>query len=317
VGQALEAFSGAPPKLSVEEAERLAQLERVVAAGFDAFVEVASALVQIRDLRLYRANYRSFEDYARDRWGLARRTAYGYIEAARVLPNVPPEAQLSLTHLRALAPLSAQGQRELAPVVSEMTVTQARRVIREWREQQRAPHEELPLPPLPDGAFRTIVADPPWRYEADYGQGLARDAYPTMTKGEIESIPVGGLAADDAHLYLWTTVAKVPDAIAICAGWGFEFKSLITWIKPGLGMGTWWRVSTEHIVFGVRGRLKTQPNLRNWFEAPRSRHSRKPDEAYELIERASPGPYIDLFARRERDGWTCWGNELPETPTRT
>jgi N6-adenosine-specific RNA methylase IME4 len=157
-----------------------------------------------------------------------------------------------------------------------------------------------------------LVADPPWRYDHDWGDGLAGDQYATMSDEEIAALPVADLAAPDSHLYLWTPVAKVRQAIDICDAWGFRYVGLLTWVKrPGLGMGTWWRISTEHIVFGVRGKLATSPNLRNWFEAPRQRHSAKPDEFFELVERASPGPYIDLFARRERDDWTTWGNEVP------
>lgn len=123
-------------------------------------------------------------------------------------------------------------------------------------------------------------------------------------------MPIADLAAPDSHLYLWTPVAKVRQAIDICDAWGFRYVGLLTWVKPGLGMGTWWRISTEHIVFGVRGKLSTNPNLRNSFEAPRRRHSAKPEEFFDIVKRASPAPYLELFARRERDGWTAWGNEV-------
>ncbi len=109
---------------------------------------------------------------------------------------------------------------------------------------------------------------------------------------------------------MWAPVAKVPDALEVCSAWGFRYVGLLTWVKRGLGLGTWWRVSTEHIVFGVRGSLRTAPNLRNWFEAARTRHSAKPEAFYELVEQASPAPYLDLFARGERPGWQVWGNEV-------
>ncbi len=304
--------------LTVSERRELARLEIVVERGLQSFVDVARSLLQIRALRLYRETHGTFEAYARERFRLAPRTVYGYIEATAVLANLPPEADsLSLSHLRALAPLSVDDQRQLAPVVSEMTLAEARRVIKAWRAEQRGNRVVKPPPPLPQGTFRTIVADPPYRFrdqQDGYGDGLAEDKYQSMATDEIAALPVSDLAAPDSHLYLWTPATKVPDALRICDVWGFRYVALLTWVKPGsLGLGTWWRYGTEHIVFAVRGRLKTQPNLRNWFEAKRTAHSRKPDEAYELIERASPGPYIDLFARRRRKGWTCWGNELGQT----
>jgi N6-adenosine-specific RNA methylase IME4 len=304
----------ATDQLSLVERRRLEQLEAVVTRGLEAFVEVGRALIEIRDTRLYRESHTTFESYVNERFALARRTAYGYIEAVDVLDalgDVPTCTQISVSHLRALAPLEPDAQRELAPIVAPMTVVQARRVIRDWRLQQRATkNDRPPPPPFPDGTFRTLVADPPWRYENDWGQGLAGDQYPTMSDEEISRLGVADLAAPDSHLYLWTPVAKVRQAIDICEAWGFRYVGLLTWIKPGLGMGTWWRVSTEHIVFGARGRLPTSPNMRNWFEAPRRRHSAKPVEFFDIVERASPGPYLELFARSLRDGWTAWGDEL-------
>lgn len=283
----------------------------MIAGGLREFIAVANALLEIRDRRLYREHHRSFEAYVGERWGLARRTAYGYLEAARVAANVPAQAQLPLSHLRALAPLPAEEQRELAPIVSPMTLAEARRVIRAWRAGRRAKRADSAPPPLPTGTFRTIVADPPWRFEQDWGDGLAEDHYQSLATDEICALPIGERAAPDSHLYLWAPVSKVPDALRVCDAWGFRYLSLLTWVKPGLGLGTYWRVSTEHIVFGVRGKLRTTPNHRNWFEASRREHSRKPEQFYELVEQASPAPFLELFARRDRPGWTSWGNELP------
>ena len=299
-------------QLAPAELSRLVELERVIEDGLDRFVAVAQALVEIRDRRLYRSSHKSFEAYAVERFQLARRTAYGYIEAAAVLENVPSEAHLSLSHLRALAPLSPVEQRALAPVVSPLAVAEARRVIKEWRQSQRSTlADKPPPPPLPAGAYRTLVADPPWRFDSnDRGDGLAADQYSTLTTDEIAALPILDVAAPDSHLYLWTPVAKVPDALRVCEAWGFRYVGLLTWVKPGLGLGTYWRVSTEHVVFGVRGHLATQPNLRNWFEARRRRHSVKPDEFFALVEQASPAPYLELFARSSRLGWAVWGDDV-------
>ena len=304
-------LAGEEPALSLSERRRLAELEHVIDKGLERFLEVARALLEIRDSRLYRLTHPTFEGYVGERFGLARRTAYGYLEAAAVARNVPSEAQLTLSHLRALAPLPAEAQAALAPAISEMTVVEARRVIRLWRQQQRA---KLPCetPPFPEGTFRTIVADPPWRFRNDWGDGVAADHYVPMEVEAIAALTVSDLAAPDSHLYLWVPGALLPEALQVCEAWGFRYIGLLTWVKPGLGLGNYWRSATEHICFGVRGSLDTQAkDLRNWFEAKRRRrHSAKPDEFYELVERASPEPYLELFARRQRTGWTGWGNEL-------
>jgi N6-adenosine-specific RNA methylase IME4 len=305
-------LEGRPCALRRPERERLAKLEAIIDDGLDRFVAVAAALLEIRDRRLYRATHTTFESYVRERFQLARRTCYGYLEAAAVAANVPPEAQLTLSHLRALAPLPAPAQRELAEVISPLTVAEARRVIKEWRRQQRLRlADRPPPPPIPIGAFRTIVADPPWAFDGnDRGDGLAADHYRTLPTEEIAGLPVVTRAAPDSHLYLWAPVTKIPDALRVCEAWGFRYVSLLTWVKPGLGLGQYWRISTEHVVFGVRGRLATRPNHRNWFEAKRSRHSAKPPVFHDLVSSASPGPYLELFGRRARDGWTVWGDEV-------
>lgn len=174
--------------------------------------------------------------------------------------------------------------------------------------------------------YRTIVADPPWRYDTargittrtrgdgTYSPEAARN-YPTMTLDEIAALPVREQAADDAHLYLWATNPILPDAFPILAAWGFRYVTTLTWRKLGtLGMGYYFRGDTEHVLFGVRGRAPIEPakRARNWFAAPKTGHSRKPDLFYEMVERVSPGPYLELFARRRRYGWDVWGNEAPE-----
>ncbi|MEJ7567448.1 MAG: MT-A70 family methyltransferase [Gaiellaceae bacterium] len=296
------------------ERKRLDELEAVVKRGLETFVEVGLALQAIRDERLYCEHYPSFEEYLAREWSLGRSTGYGLIDAARVAANVSPEGHsLSLSHLRALAPLDRDGQRTLAPVISAMTVADARRVIREWRAQNRKDFAELEPPPLPSGTFRTIHCDPPWSWEADYGDGLAHDRYRCLSLEEIIALPVPALAAPDSHLYLWVPGAKIADGLRVIEAWGFTYRTQLVWVKPrGLGLGTWFRMGTEPLLFATRGRLKTRgTDIRNWFEAPRGRHSAKPDEAISLIEKASPGPYLDLYGRKQRGAdWTVWGDEV-------
>lgn len=176
------------------------------------------------------------------------------------------------------------------------------------------------------GEYRTIVADPPWPYSRGRSNpsskslvGLrAHDHYPAMTLPELcELAPP---AADDAHLYLWTTNAFMVEAHEVARAWGFEPKTICTWVKTckndpsrvSRKTGYWFRGATEHWLFCVRGSLKLQTReaLPTAYLWPRElEHSVKPDAFYDLVERASPGPRLELFSRRERLGWDTWGNE--------
>lgn len=173
--------------------------------------------------------------------------------------------------------------------------------------------------------FQTIVADPPWPYSlgrsnptAKSVQGLrAHDHYEAMTLPEICALQPP--AADNAHLYLWTTNAFMVEAHEVARAWGFEPKTICTWVKVcrddpqrvSRKTGYWFRGATEHWLFCVRGSLKLQtaealPTAYLW---PRLSHSVKPDVFYDLVEKASPGPYLEMFARRERVGWQTWGDQ--------
>lgn len=176
--------------------------------------------------------------------------------------------------------------------------------------------------PLPEGVHRVIVADPPWQYGNTSTRGAAEDHYGTMTIAELCDLPVEERTADEAHLYLWTTNGFLREAFELVDAWGFTYKTCLTWVKPQMGMGNYFRSSTEHILFGARGGLRTRErNIINWFEAKRGKHSAKPEAFYELVQRASPGPYLEMFARCRREsqlfcrcsrcrlGWTVWGNE--------
>lgn len=189
--------------------------------------------------------------------------------------------------------------------------------------------------------FTTVVADPPWQYRdkvhaarvrgvkaAEYGHGAdkirgrrgAEGYYPTMSVEEICALadPPRTLAGfpivDNAHLYLWTTNAFIDQAHLVARSWGFEPRTILTWVKPGIGMGYYFRNNTEHVIFAVRGHLRTQRrNVPTAFHAPKSkRHSEKPEAFYDIVEAMSPGPYLELFSRRSRAGWTVWGNEVVE-----
>lgn len=164
--------------------------------------------------------------------------------------------------------------------------------------------------------FATIVIDPPWDVgdEGDVNQlGRAKADYATMPIEEIEALPVGDRADDDCHLYLWITNRSLPKGFRLLDAWGFRYVTCLTWCKPSFGMGNYFRGSTEQILFGVKG---SQPlkrkNVGTWFPWPRPRkkHSSKPDEFFTLVESCSPGPYLEMFARRPRKGWIVWGADV-------
>lgn len=176
------------------------------------------------------------------------------------------------------------------------------------------------------GPFTTILADPPWRFENRTGkmapehQRLLR--YPTMTMEEIFELPVNRLAAAQAHLYLWIPNALIAEGLEVMKRWGFTYKTNLVWYKirkdggpDGRGVGFYFRNVTELVLFGIRGNMRTLDAGRtqtNIISARKREHSRKPDEQYEIVESCSPGPYLELFARHPRKGWTQWGNEEVE-----
>lgn len=173
------------------------------------------------------------------------------------------------------------------------------------------------------GKFGTILVDPPWRFQNRTGKMAPEHKrlmrYETMKTEDIMALPVGDFAADQSHLYLWTPNAFIADALCIMEAWGFTYKTNIVWMKvrkdgepDGRGVGFYFRNVTELILFGIRGKLRTKDAGRSQVNAICTRkeeHSKKPDEQYGIIEACSPGPYLELFARQKRAGWTSWGNQ--------
>lgn len=172
--------------------------------------------------------------------------------------------------------------------------------------------------------FRTILADPPWRFQNRTGKVAPEhrrlSRYGTMTLAEISELPVASLVLEPAHLYLWVPNALLPEGLRVLAAWGFSYKTNLVWRKirkdggsDGRGVGFYFRNVTELALFGVRGKnARTLPPGRsqvNVIETRKREHSRKPDELYELIEACSPGPYLELFARGRRRGWETWGEQ--------
>ena len=175
--------------------------------------------------------------------------------------------------------------------------------------------------------FGTVLADPPWRFVNRTGKvapehrRLAR--YPTLEVEEICALPVAEHLDEAAHCYLWVPNALLPEGLRVLAAWGFEYKSNIVWHKvrkdggsDGRGVGFYFRNVTELLLFGVRGRnARTAAPARsqvNFMSSRKREHSRKPDEQYALIESCSSGPYLELFARGTRPGWTYWGDQADD-----
>ena len=180
--------------------------------------------------------------------------------------------------------------------------------------------------------YRTIVADPPWAIEWNARAGAKSDGrpgsrggayglpYAAMSVDAIAALPVADWVELDAHLWLWTTMTFLYDAPQVVKAWGFRVSYTLTWAKAGLGVGQRFRPNTEFVLFCERGAKLplTRRDLGTHFAWPRGEHSAKPDAFYDLVEQVSPGPYVELFARRARFGWDYWGDqslgtaELPE-----
>lgn len=161
--------------------------------------------------------------------------------------------------------------------------------------------------------FKTILADPPWDVQQRGPLG-ASSHYKLMTLDAIKGLPVGELAAADAHCWLWVTNATLRAGYDVMEAWGFTPRSPLTWIKPRIGLGQYLRNATEHLILGTRGKApvkyRAQPT---WMFAPLQEHSHKPEEQYAVIERISDGPYLELFARRRPPSkayWNVWGDEI-------
>lgn len=194
-------------------------------------------------------------------------------------------------------------------------------VVDDFRSWHAIVNEALAKPPpsrvehdvsAPEGTFATIVADPPWRYDNKATRGAAEDHYPTMSVEELCELPVDEWSAEQAHLYLWTTNGFLRESFAVLDAWGFAYKTTLVWVKPQIGMGNYFRSSSEYVLFGVRGKLRTRDcNQPNWFQASRGKHSQKPGVFFDLVELASFPPYLEMFARQRRlnPEWSYWGNE--------
>jgi len=164
--------------------------------------------------------------------------------------------------------------------------------------------------------YRTIVADPPWRYASAATKADAAKHYDTMSLGAIFALAddVRALAAPDAHLWLWTTNALIEEGYDVVRAWGFRPLTLLTWCKPQPGVGYYLRNNTEHCILASRGAplVPADKAMASWYVWPRGAHSAKPDAFYDLVEQVSPAPRLEMFSRRARFSWDTWGDEALE-----
>ncbi len=179
---------------------------------------------------------------------------------------------------------------------------------------------------IADRKFSTILADPPWQFQNRTGKiapehkRLTR--YETLKLDEICSMPVKDVLTKEAHLYLWVPNALLLEGLAVLQAWGFKYKTNLIWHKirkdggpDGRGVGFYFRNTTEMILFGVKGSMRTLPPGRsqvNIIKSMKQEHSRKPDEQYQIIESCSPPEYLEIFGRGSRKNWTVFGNQAED-----
>jgi N6-adenosine-specific RNA methylase IME4 len=231
------------------------------------------------------------------------------VSAAADVATLPADEQREIV---------ARGEREILEVAKHIRAgkAEARRAERIARIVEIS-NSNAPLPQ--DRQYPIVYADPPWKYtlySEDSGSDRTADRYyPTMELSHICAMPVSELAAPDAVLFLWTTLPHLREAYQVIDAWGFEYVTNLVWVKDRIGLGHWVRGQHEHLLIARRGNFptpKTEHRPPSVMIAPMREHSRKPDEAYELIERMYPElPKIELFARNARAGWAAWGNEAP------
>jgi N6-adenosine-specific RNA methylase IME4 len=196
---------------------------------------------------------------------------------------------------------------------SRWTVAQLRSVL---LAAKAAETHALAERSIPTGKYSSIVVDPPWSYSNKSGRhgdsanaGYIQDR--TMTLDEVALFDIKRWTAETCHLYLWVTDAYVGHIYEVTEAWGFDAKATLVWVKDRIGMGNYYRHQHELCVFAVKGKMRlARMNASTVFSAPITTHSEKPDEFYRLVESCSPGPYLDVFARKKRAGWDVFGDEV-------
>jgi N6-adenosine-specific RNA methylase IME4 len=220
---------------------------------------------------------------------------------ASVSPRTIQDADTVHQHDPALFERVKHGQLQVS--------TAARRVRQRLRE-----NELPPAPPLPQGWFELIYADPPWQLGNADGPHAPENHYPCMPLAEIKALQVP--AADAAVLFLWAVTSLLPEALGVVDAWGFTYKSSLIWDKQSIGPGIWLRHQHEQLLLATRGGwspAEPEHRVASIVRAKRGRHSEKPAVFYQLLERMHPhASKLELFARTSRPGWSAWGNQAAQ-----
>jgi N6-adenosine-specific RNA methylase IME4 len=255
-------------------------------------------------------------DQACEQFGIAYDTAAQATRVAAAFPESCMRIQdLTFNHHQIVANHPQAGELLEWAAESGATVKQLRERVREIKAAD--------APPLPDGVYRVIYADPPWEYgdkrTNDAQSGSAESQYPTMPIDAICGLPVRVMAATDSVLFLWATAPMLTEAVQVIEAWGFTYKAQFVWDKVKGFNGHYNDVRHELLLIATRGSCvpvvdTLDPSV---IAEKRTKHSRKPDRFYELIERLYPlgdSTHVELFARRSRDGWESWGNQVDAAP---
>jgi N6-adenosine-specific RNA methylase IME4 len=237
--------------------------------------------------------------------------------ANAVEPSLRQE-NLSWSHHKEIAALPTEQAQELLEK-AETDRLSVRELRSEVREAKQAVNREKRLDEIAlnsVGKYTVIYADPPWKYDfAETDNRAIENHYPTMELEEICDLPVKQIAYDDSVLFLWATSPKLQEAFAVLNAWGFEYRTSLVWVKDKIGMGYLARGQHEILLIAKRGALpapEASARPASVVHAPRTSHSTKPVEFYEIIERMYPGmTKVELFSRAYRVGWTAWGLEAP------
>lgn len=226
---------------------------------------------------------------------------------------------------RALRPLVAERNLDIAPIVAQRIKTRMKsknpkdaqvtnRIVRRFIADAR--RNSVETPPYPEKKYRCLVIDPPWPMnkidrEERPNQRVQLD-YPTLTIDEMKQIPIPELAnSSGCHIFLWVTHRFLPQGLSLFDEWGVKYQCVLTWVKP-TGMTPFsWMYNTEHVLFGRIGHLQLLENgIKLSFHATIQRHSEKPVIFYDVVRKVSPPLRLNLFARKERQGFEAWGNEV-------
>ena len=261
-------------------------------------------------------------------------------DASGGLSKNPPENALTLDDMgvdknlahraRTLAAMSEPGREEAiaksvalavaaaSGATAVISAARAERYVEQLKVRQaREKHMALVMP---EGKFGVVYADPEWDFKFWSDKAMTHSAaqmhYETSPLAVIKARDVPSIAAADSALFLWATMPMLPQALKVMAAWGFAYKSNFVWVKDKIGTGYWNRNKHELLLVGTRGEIPAPADGHQWasaINAPRGKHSEKPDKAYELIEAYFPNlPKIELNARKRRAGWEAWGFEAPE-----